>query len=305
MMGKRIDMVGQKIGRLTVVELDTEKTAQLKSAFWFCKCECGNIKSINGSKLRSGITKSCGCLRKEQAGKNTAKNLVGQTFGRLKVLKDTGERVNNRIIWLCQCECGNIHKVSTNDLTSGNTSSCGCLHKEITSSISAKDLTNQQFGLLTALYPTEKRTDNKIVWHCKCKCGNEYETNSHHLLSGHTNSCGCLKKSVGELFIKEILLKNNIDFQMEYSFPNLKSEKNYLLRYDFYLPSFNRLIEFDGEQHYFNSGNWGNCKETQQRDKIKNEYALKNNISLVRIPYWERKNITLEMLLGDKYLIKE
>ena len=113
--------------------------------------------------------------------------------------------------------------------------------------MSAKDLTNQQFGLLTALYPTEKRTDNKIVWHCKCKCGNEYETSSHQLLSGHTNSCGCLKKSVGELFIKEILLKNNIDFQMEYSFPNLKSEKNYLLRYDFYLPSFNRLIEFDGE----------------------------------------------------------
>ena len=37
---------------------------------------------------------------------------------------------------------------------------------------------------------------------------------------------------------------------------------------------------------------------------MKNEYALSHNIPLVRIPYWERDNITLEMILEDKYLIK-
>jgi len=41
----------------------------------------------------------------------------------------------------------------------------------------------------------------------------------------------------------------------------------------------------------------------QQRDKEKNEYALSHNIPLVRIPYWERDNITLDMIMGDKYLI--
>lgn len=41
-----------------------------------------------------------------------------------------------------------------------------------------------------------------------------------------------------------------------------------------------------------------------RRDKEKNQYAIEHNIPLVRIPYTERDNITLDMLLGDKYLIK-
>ena len=86
------------------------------------------------------------------------------------------------------------------------------------------------------------------------------------------------------------------------------------LRFDFAL--FNsvnqicRLIEFDGEQHYEsnikNSG-WNTYQKyeyTYQNDQKKNKIAKDNNIPLVRIPYWERDNITLEMLLGDQYLIK-
>jgi len=45
--------------------------------------------------------------------------------------------------------------------------------------------------------------------------------------------------------------------------------------------------------------------QTKLSDKEKNEYALSNNIPLVRIPYWERDNITLEMIMGDKYLVRE
>lgn len=43
----------------------------------------------------------------------------------------------------------------------------------------------------------------------------------------------------------------------------------------------------------------------KRRDNEKNEYALSHNIPLVRIPYWERDNITLDMLLGDQYLISK
>ena len=50
---------------------------------------------------------------------------------------------------------------------------------------------------------------------------------------------------------------------------------------------------------------WGHdISETVRRDKEKNQYAIEHNIPLVRIPYTERDNITLDMLLGDKYLIK-
>ena len=78
------------------------------------------------------------------------------------------------------------------------------------------------------------------------------------------------------------------------------------MRFDFYLTKENRLIEFDGEQHFLANGGWNdenNLVLVQKRDKIKNEYALSHNIPLVRIPYWERDNITLDMIMGDKYLV--
>ena len=80
------------------------------------------------------------------------------------------------------------------------------------------------------------------------------------------------------------------------------------MRFDFYLPDYNRLIEFDGEQHYHANGGWSNENNlalVQERDKIKNEYALSHNIPLVRIPYWERDKITLDMILGSTYEVRE
>lgn len=61
------------------------------------------------------------------------RNLVGQRFGRLLVLCDDGTRSSDGTIkWKCRCDCGNITHVSTTNLTSGNTQSCGCLQKERT-----------------------------------------------------------------------------------------------------------------------------------------------------------------------------
>ena len=61
------------------------------------------------------------------------------------------------------------------------------------------------------------------------------------------------------------------------------------------------MVEFDGEQHYKNIANWDSLELQQKRDQIKNEYALSHNIPLVRIPYWERDNITLDMIMGEQY----
>lgn len=68
-----------------------------------------------------------------------------------------------------------------------------------------------------------------------------------------------------------------------------------------------RLIEFDGRQHYESyPDSWEqNCplEVRQKRDEEKNQYAKKYSIPLVRIPYWERDNITLEIIMGGKYLL--
>ena len=64
-MGKRIDLTGQRFGRLTVIkECGRDKG---RSVLWLCKCECGNEKVVDGRSLRGGRTTSCGCYKKEKS----------------------------------------------------------------------------------------------------------------------------------------------------------------------------------------------------------------------------------------------
>ena len=97
---------------------------------------------------------------------------------------------------------------------------------------------------------------------------------------------------------------------MEYAIPGKYEGHPY--RFDFAIFNDNNklihLVEFDGEQHYRNNGGYMSAEslnKRQERDNRKNKWAIDNNIPLVRIPYWERDKITLEMIMGDKYLIVE
>lgn len=75
------DYIGSKYGRLTIVSYDTKKGS---SHYVNCKCECGNTKSIRLSRLKSGETKSCGCIRKELFQVNRQGNIIhGQSDTRL------------------------------------------------------------------------------------------------------------------------------------------------------------------------------------------------------------------------------
>lgn len=309
-MAKLIDLTGKKIDKLLVLE---KAPSRKRHTYWKCQCDCGNICEVSGEYLKSPkLPRDCGCSKKKnikiKKKQERANWLVGKKFGKLTVIKPLTERVNNSIVWECVCDCGNIKNVPTHLLTNGHTRSCGCLVREV----QGYDLTNQRFGKLTVLYPCNYKKTSSIIWHCKCDCGNECDIESYNLRAGLTKSCGCITSSIGELNIERILLNNNISYKKEFTFNDLKGEKGRPYRYDFGILDNNqisRLIEFDGEQHYGEkSGVWGNVKldpleKRQQRDKIKNEYAINHDIPLIRIPYWERDNITLDMILGNKYLI--
>ena len=58
----------------------------------------------------------------------------------------------------------------------------------------SRDITNLQFGRLTALYSTEQRKSGYTVWVCVCECGNKKHVSVNHLLKGNVKSCGCLVK---------------------------------------------------------------------------------------------------------------
>lgn len=228
---------------------------------------------------------------------------------KLTVLYEDKEYVKNRKTlvgpyWLCKCECGNIITVLGQSLRNGNTKSCGCLKKENTA---AKDLTNKKFGKLIAIKPTKERSfDGSIIWECACSCGVSTFASVNALNSGHKQSCGCLS-SKGELKIGKLLKENNIPFERQKTFKDFYSENNRPFRFDFWInDSF--LLEFDGRQHFEGSeAKWKEgltLEEMQERDRIKNDYCKKNKIPLKRIPYFELKDLTIEDILSDKFLVK-
>ena len=93
-------------------------------------------------------------------------------------------RKNGRIYWPAVCECGNKKLIQTSKLLKGQLS-CGCRGGGY------KDITNQRFGKLTALYQIMGNSCHTTVWHCKCDCGNYCDVKKEYLLKGATKSCGC------------------------------------------------------------------------------------------------------------------
>ena len=112
---KALDLTGQIINNLKIIERDYSK--KKGRTWWICEClQCNQRFSIASDKLKMG-QKSCGC--------NKGLDLKGKKFGHLTVL----EKINGteRRTWKCQCDCGAIVNVLAYSLTTGATTSCGCI----------------------------------------------------------------------------------------------------------------------------------------------------------------------------------
>lgn len=160
----RIDMTGQQIGEWTIGEY-------LGNGYYNCTCSCGTQKKLKGTYLRTGQSKSCGCMS------NKFKDLTGQQFGEWTVLEYEG-----KYMWKCQCSCGNERIISSYDLTHGNSTNCGHLR-------TPTHLIGKKFNRLTVI---EYSTSNK-KWKCRCDCGKITFVGGYSLQNGITKSCGCLK----------------------------------------------------------------------------------------------------------------
>lgn len=74
-MSKHSDLTGQKFGKLTVIKKNGND--KYKNIVWLCKCDCGKETIVNTTRLKSGYTKSCGCLTVEKLlERNTKHNMT-------------------------------------------------------------------------------------------------------------------------------------------------------------------------------------------------------------------------------------
>lgn len=301
MTGRFDDLTGMRFGYLTVESRAPDRPRGKngkKRVMWNCLCDCGNHSVVDAAKLKSGKIKSCGCKRREFLSAEKLDDLVGKRFGRLIVVSRLGSHVKpsggTDPKWKCICDCGTeCVKTSQGLKKSGRSASCGCLKSEITSKIKTKDLTGMVFGSLTVIQRVENHKldcgASNVRYLCRCSCGNFTYSDAGVLRNGNKKSCGCIKHSFGEACVEDELRKRDVEFKTEYTFPDLRSDKNRPLRFDFAI--FNNgnldfLIEYQGAQHYIVQKNpYFGQQQREITDEQKEEYCIAHGIPLYKIKY--------------------
>lgn len=328
----KIDMTGWKMWEHGVPEshweiIEEDKTNKQKGVYWFCKCNlCGEIESKNGTALRKGKTKQCKNCSRQPSFINMTGWIMkehGVPDSRVTVLEELPEKTNDkRSKWKCQCDCGTIFSANGQLLRNGITKSCGCYNRDsirARAAVAAQEKIGKRNGMLTVkeflgFRPKKNSSNYTSYFLCQCDCGNYIELDEKRVQDGRVKSCGCISTSIGEKLIENLLNKNHIIFQHDVCYKPLIHDTNRNLRFDFIIyngdNTINRFVEFDGIQHETGivGGTWGkidNKEIIQERDTIKNNWCLKNNYLLVRIPYTKLNTLCLDDIMGNKFIYKE
>lgn len=302
------DLTGQTFEKLSVLfRVQNDKQGNSR---WLTSCECGNTLVARGTSLRSKHTCSCGCAQSLIVSEKLCHEFIpGERIGYWTVMHRANGYIGKGAYWHVKCRCGEERDIKAQQLRSRHSLSCGCMHRELVNNAIAIDLTGLKFGLLTVVSMSNQRINGSVCWNVICECGTEKCVSGLGLRQGTTVSCGCQNRSSGEVLIADLLKQHDILFKDQCIFPDLLSERNGLLRYDFGIlkgDNIVRLIEFDGAQHFGPITKFGGEESflrLQQNDALKNQYAISRNIPLVRIPYTKKKSLKIDDLLGDEYLI--
>lgn len=124
------------------------------------------------------------------------RDVTGQKFGRLTVLRRADKRPGDiKVWWVCKCDCGKDSVVKADSLLSGVTQSCGCLMMDVLRA-RREDVTGQKFGRLTAVCFDHRAPNRASYWRFKCDCGKECVCSLSHVKAGRIASCGCYHDEV-------------------------------------------------------------------------------------------------------------
>lgn len=117
-----------------------------------------------------------------------------------------------------------------------------------------------------------------------------------------------MRASRGEIKIEDILRASGLNFEEEYSFPDLVSHNGRPLRFDFAIFDDDHelmfLLEYQGIQHYEAKSKFGGIsglKKQQYNDMQKREYCRKHNIILIAIPYTDESAISYDYIMNAYY----
>lgn len=285
--------------------LEPYKTSKIKIRVRHNKCH--HIYTVSPYHFLTG--EKCPLCSRKKGGQKISMGLSGfkerLNFIYPKEYRVLGDYKNNRTkIKVKHIVCGTVFDVLPSNILAGH----GC-------NVCAQKVRDNK----------RKLSNAEFVSRVKSLVGDEYvfldpyRNNAHELLRVKHNKCGCIykvrpynfiynnrrcpvcKSSIGESYVKNYLDKNHIDYVPQKMFAGCIDERP--LSYDFYLPTKNVLIEYQGIQHYkavkfFNADYF----QTQKKhDGIKRRYAMDNGIHLMEIPYTKNSQAQVNRAI-DTYL---
>lgn len=207
-MSERAEMIGKQFGRLTPIEVIGTKRIHL---VYRCVCECGNEVEVLGNSLRSGNTKSCGCIRRP--------NLVGMENDHGVVVS----KVRNQM-WEISCKhCGETHVQNQREIRrNSHPMSCSAYKPPNKMFEDKRDgIVRRQYGITLAQYDEMCADQNG-----KCAiCGNSDEVEGRRLAIDHCHDsgkvrgllCGKCNRGLGLFYDNQELLGNAISYLTKYS----------------------------------------------------------------------------------------
>ena len=255
---------------------------------------CDNSFKANSYNIINGIS-GCSICSKIDTKKFTNKVNEIHNFN-IKVL---GEYVNNKtkIEVICNI-CDYKWFTEPRHLIAGNkclicTRKNSNLDKRKTHDDFIKKVKSIHHDRITIL---EEYVNWKTKIQAKCnKCEHIWSVRASSL---HSSGCPKCKCSKGELLIDKILRDLQLKYIYQYKFEGLKTEDDGSPTFDFVIldkeNKIKKVIEYDGEQHFKPIKKWGGIKRIEQQkktDNFKNNFCLKNNIEIIRIPYTDLKKI--------------
>lgn len=294
---KKIKTDSQFINELKEISSNIQVIGKYINAHTKIKVKCLTDNYVWDS-TPSNLLRGYGCPN--CAGKRiTTESFVKDMNSINSDIQILGKYENNSTKIKCFCK---IHKeifYNTPSHLKNGQGCCKCKSEKIKNNFIMSN--NEFISRLNRLFPNIKAiseyngSHNKVYVFCK-KCQMKFTIIPNNAFTRGIK-CNCkqeFKISHGELRIFNYLFESQIKFDFQKSYDELLGVNNGKLSYDFYLPDYNILIEFQGEQHqrplnYF--GGEEKFKIQQEHDRIKYEYAKNHNINLIEIWYWDFKNI--------------
>lgn len=322
-MSKRIvnkgDILGD-LGSFVIEEIEPRLKGKKQVKQRQVKMVCGICKKEYITDLRFDKKYWCcsDCAKKQLANKRAKKHYItGQILNnitRSSLVRLTYRDSHSNQYGIVKCGiCGNEYETKLSTVEQGTICKKCHLQKmhETKKLYRPNDIIFSSQGLA---FLFQKEVEPQISTTRKTRCGifvqvdkdtgeeigQPFYAQLGHILSGH-----CLGgvRSNGEMAFENALKELGYLYYREYSFSDLRSTKNSLLRFDFMIPLKNNsklLVELDGLQHYRPVELFGGEQEFQElqiRDSLKNQYINKHkNLFLIRIPYWDYPNINANFI---------